>query len=79
MSIRSDIPQFYQYFFQIMLCSFLNDLLFYFIHRLLHHESIYLLIHKKHHEYNSTISYAAEYSNLIEQLLANFLPTFLGF
>jgi sterol desaturase/sphingolipid hydroxylase (fatty acid hydroxylase superfamily) len=77
-TINGNIPSFYTYFFQIMVCSLLNDVLFYFMHRILHHESIYFYIHKQHHEYRGSISYAAEYSHPIESVTANFIPTIAG-
>ncbi|KRX02835.1 hypothetical protein PPERSA_04038 [Pseudocohnilembus persalinus] len=36
------------------------------------------MIHKKHHEYNSPISLAAEYSNVLEYIFGNLLPAAIG-
>jgi len=51
-----------------MLCE---DFFFYWCHRLLHHPKLYPYIHKIHHEYNITISIAAEYAHPLEFLFGN--------
>ncbi len=56
----------------------LNDTLFYWVHRILHHPSIYKYIHKQHHRYNHSIGIAAEFAHPVEDFLANLLPTLLG-
>jgi sterol desaturase/sphingolipid hydroxylase (fatty acid hydroxylase superfamily) len=49
-----------------------------FTHTLLHSPKLYW-IHKKHHEYTTTISIAAEYAHPIEFILSNSIPTIIGF
>ncbi|BCR87219.1 sterol desaturase family protein [Aspergillus chevalieri] len=51
-----------------------REILFYYIHRALHHPSIYVYIHKMHHKYTAPISFAAEYAHPVEHVLANVLP-----
>eukprot|EP00758_Cryptobia_borreli_P003443 Tbor_TRINITY_DN3747_c0_g1::TRINITY_DN3747_c0_g1_i1::g.2458::m.2458/K07750/E1.14.13.72, SC4MOL, ERG25; methylsterol monooxygenase len=59
---------------------FINETLFYFVHRLAHEVPfIYKHIHKKHHEYIGTICIAAEYAHPLEELFANQLPTLAVF
>jgi len=53
----------------------LNDTLFYWCHRLLHHPSIYQYVHKKHHRFNWSIGIAAEFANPIEEVFSNLIPT----
>jgi len=60
------------------ICTAMNQWLFYFAHRILHHPSLYGWIHKQHHEYKGSISFAAEYAHPIEGLLANQIPTLIG-
>lgn len=55
-----------------------EDALFYWGHRLLHHRWIYRFVHKKHHQYANTVSYAAEYAHVADQILANAVPTYSG-
>ncbi len=55
-----------------------NDTLFYWAHRALHHPSIYKYIHKKHHMFHYTIGIAATYAHPVEDILANLIPTLGG-
>jgi sterol desaturase/sphingolipid hydroxylase (fatty acid hydroxylase superfamily) len=57
---------------------FIDDFLFYLSHRLLHDPRIYKHIHKKHHEYKTTIGIAAIYAHPIEFLVGNVLPVIIG-
>jgi len=63
---------------QILFFMFCEDFFFYWSHRLLHHPKLYPHIHKIHHEYNITISLAAEYSHPLEFLFGNLLSTNSG-
>ncbi len=56
----------------------INDTLFYWVHRALHHKSIYKYIHKKHHEPKAPIGIFSKYAHPVEDLLVNILPTILG-
>ena len=49
----------------------------YYIHRALHHPSIYVCIHKMHHKYTDPISFAAEYAHPVEHILASIHPIIL--
>jgi fatty acid hydroxylase domain-containing protein 2 len=61
-------------------CAYIvvEEVLFYYLHRLLHHPKLYRYIHKQHHEYTAPIGLAAIYCHPFEHLLANLLPLFLG-
>ena len=64
---------------QIVFFMCMEDLLFYWAHRLLHLPSVYPYIHKRHHEFKDTISIASEYAHPVESFLANTLPTVAGY
>lgn len=51
-----------------------REVMFYYVHRALHHPSIYVYIHKMHHKYTAPISFAAEYAHPVEHIIANVLP-----
>ena len=46
----------------------IEDFYFYWIHRALHHKSIYRFIHKIHHEHTHPFGIAAEYAHPVETL-----------
>lgn len=51
-----------------------REVLFYSVHRLLHHPRFYAWLHKKHHQFTAPISFAAVYSHPIDHLLQNAFP-----
>lgn len=51
-----------------------REVSFYYVHRALHHPSIYAYIHKMHHKYITPVAFAAEYAHPVEHILANVLP-----
>lgn len=63
---------------QVTLSVLINDAIFYWSHRLLHHPSLYARVHKQHHEYKGTVGFAAEYAHPLEQFLSNQMPSVLG-
>jgi sterol desaturase/sphingolipid hydroxylase (fatty acid hydroxylase superfamily) len=75
---QGPLPSFMTTMWQIATCSFLNDILFYTVHRLFHHPLVYELFHKKHHSYKGTIGFAAEFSHPVEAIFANLIPTTIG-
>lgn len=56
----------------------IEDTGFYWMHRFLHIPSVYKLYHKKHHEYNNSISISALYSHPVDYILSNVIPTAAG-
>jgi len=63
---------------QIFFSMLVEDTLFYWIHRILHHPRLYKHLHKQHHLYINTVSYAAEFSHPIEQTVSNVFPSYAG-
>jgi len=72
------IPPWYYIPFQIMFCMVIEDTLFYWIHRGLHHKKLYGKVHKIHHEYKTTIGLASEYAHPIEYILSDAIPFTAG-
>lgn len=56
---------------QIIFFMLCEDFVFYWGHRLLHHPLLYRKIHKTHHEYNITVSFASEYCHPLEFLISS--------
>jgi len=63
---------------QLLIFIIIEDTLFYWSHRLLHHPRIYKHIHKQHHEFKSTIGIASEYAHPVEAILSNLVPSLAG-
>jgi len=55
-----------------------EEVLFYYSHRLLHYGQFYSQIHKIHHEFKAPIGIAAEYAHPVEMIVANILPLSMG-
>ncbi len=65
------IPGILSMYCQFLFCFILNDILFYYGHRALHSKLLYKAIHKQHHQYTGTRSFAAEYVFFLE-IIYNF-------
>ena len=63
---------------QMMVFMLIEDALFYWGHRTLHHPSIYSYIHKVHHKFNYTVSIAATATHPVEYIVSNVLPFVAG-
>jgi sterol desaturase/sphingolipid hydroxylase (fatty acid hydroxylase superfamily) len=69
-----DLPDHLQFIVCILFQVICEDMILYFVHKWLHHPSIYPYIHKRHHEFINPVGISAEYSHPIEFLLITFLP-----
>lgn len=78
MSIEPKWPSIPIIFRDLLFAVFINDTLFYWAHRGLHHPAIYKYIHKRHHMFKSNIGIASEFAHPIEDLFANVIPTIGG-
>lgn len=63
---------------QLTFFAVCEDFFFYWSHRALHIPWLYKNVHKQHHEYNVSISFAAEYAHPLEFILGNSLPMASG-
>lgn len=51
---------------------------FYYGHRLAHHPSLYSWVHKPHHTYTAPVAYAAVYAHPLEHIVVNVAPVIAG-
>jgi len=73
-----DVPHWYTTMWQVAVFMVIEDTLFYWAHRALHHPAIYGYIHKKHHEFKQPIGIASEYAHPIEFIFSNAIPFSMG-
>jgi sterol desaturase/sphingolipid hydroxylase (fatty acid hydroxylase superfamily) len=64
--------------YKIPLTFLYEDILFYYVHRLLHVSYFYEKIHKIHHRWTVPICISAIYAHPLEHLFANILPVILS-
>jgi methylsterol monooxygenase len=63
---------------QLLVCSQVDDALFYWAHRAAHHRLLYPWLHKQHHEFKHPVAMSVQYAHPLEDLLVNTVPTVAG-
>ncbi|XP_061169781.1 fatty acid hydroxylase domain-containing protein 2-like [Saccostrea echinata] len=75
---QGELPTFHWFLLELTVFSLVEELFFYYSHRLLHHRNLYSYIHKRHHEWTAPIGIISLYAHPIEHLVSNLLPPVLG-
>ncbi|XP_034462377.1 fatty acid hydroxylase domain-containing protein 2 [Hippoglossus hippoglossus] len=73
-----ELPTFHWALMQMAIFSLVEELMFYYSHRLFHHPSLYKHYHKQHHEWTAPIGIVCIYAHPLEHVIANMLPVVLG-
>lgn len=73
-----ELPTFHWVLFELAIHIIVEEIGFYYSHRILHSRALYKYIHKKHHEWTAPIAVTAIYCHPIEHIFSNLLPPFLG-
>ncbi|XP_061755081.1 fatty acid hydroxylase domain-containing protein 2 isoform X2 [Nerophis ophidion] len=72
------LPTFHWALIELAFFSILEEVFFYYSHRLFHHPSLYKHFHKQHHEWTAPIGVVATYAHPLEHLFSNLLPVVIG-
>jgi sterol desaturase/sphingolipid hydroxylase (fatty acid hydroxylase superfamily) len=79
MPMRGSLPSLGRILFEFLVFAVVNDVAFYWAHRLLHaYPWLYKNVHAQHHRFTATVSWAAEFAHPLESILANSIPTLAG-
>lgn len=73
-----DVPDFPRVVVDLIVCILVDEIGFYYSHRLVHNKFLYKNIHKQHHEWQSPIAITALYCHPLEYILSNILPVAAG-
>jgi sterol desaturase/sphingolipid hydroxylase (fatty acid hydroxylase superfamily) len=66
------------FIFQIIFFMLIEDTMFYWIHRLLHHKKLFRKIHHIHHRFNINSAVASQYAHPVEFLICDLVPVITG-
>lgn len=66
-----EFPSFTTFCLQTVFVTYVDDLVFFLTHRLLHMPWFYKHVHKQHHEYDTSFSTISEYAHPFEYLISN--------
>jgi sterol desaturase/sphingolipid hydroxylase (fatty acid hydroxylase superfamily) len=72
--VEASLPSLTETLASLLGCFLLREIIFYHVHRLLHHPLFYTRFHKQHHRFTTPIALASQYSHPVEHVLANIIP-----
>ncbi|XP_050934661.1 fatty acid hydroxylase domain-containing protein 2 isoform X1 [Lates calcarifer] len=73
-----ELPTFHWALTELAAFAILEEILFYYSHRLFHHPGLYKHFHKQHHEWTAPIGVVAIYAHPLEHVISNMLPVVIG-
>ncbi|XP_041357077.1 fatty acid hydroxylase domain-containing protein 2-like [Gigantopelta aegis] len=73
-----ELPTFHWVLLELTIFTMVEEVAFYYSHRLFHHPKLYKHIHKIHHEYTAPFGLVSVYAHPIEHVIANLVPPMLG-
>ncbi|XP_061473441.1 fatty acid hydroxylase domain-containing protein 2 isoform X1 [Rhineura floridana] len=72
------LPTFHWFLLELATFTLLEEILFYYSHRLVHHPLLFKHIHKKHHEWTAPVGIVSVYAHPVEHVVSNILPVITG-
>ncbi|XP_068134401.1 fatty acid hydroxylase domain-containing protein 2 [Hyperolius riggenbachi] len=73
-----ELPTFHWVLLELSVFVMVEEMLFYYSHRLFHHPSLYKHVHKQHHEWTAPVGVVAMYAHPLEHIFSNMLPPMVG-
>ncbi|OXB76148.1 UNVERIFIED_CONTAM: hypothetical protein H355_016726, partial [Colinus virginianus] len=77
-TFSKELPTFQWFLVELSIFTLIEEILFYYSHRLVHLPLLYKHIHKKHHEWTAPIGVVSIYAHPLEHILSNMLPVMTG-
>ncbi|EEP77018.1 predicted protein [Uncinocarpus reesii 1704] len=71
------LPSILEVVVQCTVGALLREVLFYYVHRLMHTKMLYRKVHRVHHEFRAPVALAAIYSHTLDHILVNAMPIYL--
>ncbi|XP_058483923.1 fatty acid hydroxylase domain-containing protein 2 [Solea solea] len=73
-----ELPTFHWALMELAVFALVEEIMFYYSHRLFHHPSLYKHYHKQHHEWTAPVGVVCIYAHPLEHVLSNMLPAVAG-
>ncbi|XP_061858581.1 fatty acid hydroxylase domain-containing protein 2 isoform X2 [Colius striatus] len=77
-TFSKELPTFQWLLVELCIFILIEEILFYYTHRLVHLPALYKHIHKKHHEWTAPIGIISIYAHPLEHIFSNMLPAMTG-
>lgn len=77
-TLASAWPSFWEFVLHIAAILLVEEILFYYTHRLAHWGPLYKWVHKEHHRFTAPVAMSAIYCHPLEHLACNLLPVHAG-